>query len=76
LIPADRRRRLLDRYEGNIRSMNRESPTSFQPQITFGRLQEIDPRTRCCASAINAMSYAGQVPTTYNSTPAVQKKLP
>ena len=67
-----------DRYEGNLPfAQIVNPPTSFQPQITFGRLQEIDPANALLApSAINAMSYTGQVPTTYNFNAGIQKKLP
>jgi hypothetical protein len=67
-----------DRYEGNIpfdQIVN--PPTTFQPQITFGRLQEIDPATALLApSVMNGMSYSGEVPTTYNFNVGVQRKLP
>jgi len=67
-----------DRYEGNIpfdQIVN--PPTTFQPQITFGRLQEIDPANALLApSVMNAMNYSGEVPTTYNFNAGIQKKLP
>jgi hypothetical protein len=66
-----------DRYEGNIAFDEIVNPpTTFQPQITWGRLQEVDPSSALLApSALNAMNIPGQIPTTYNFNMGFQKKL-
>jgi hypothetical protein len=67
-----------DRYEGNIAFDEIVNPpTTFQPTITWGRLQEVDPSTALLApSALNALQLSGEIPTTYNFNMGFQKKLP
>jgi hypothetical protein len=67
-----------DRYEGNIAFDEIVNPpTTFQPQITFGRLQDVDPAAALLApSALNAMDVSGQIPTTFNFNVGFQKKMP
>ena len=67
-----------DRYEGNISfALISNPPTTFTPRIDFGRLQEIDPATRCWRRRTSTrQAVAGQVPTTYNFNAGFQKKLP
>ena len=67
-----------DRYEGNIAFDEIVNPpTTFQPTITWGRLQEVDPNNALLApSALNAMQLSGEIPTTYNFNMGFQKKLP
>ena len=67
-----------DRYEGNIAFDEIVNPpTTFQPTITWGRLQEVDPAAALLApSGLNAMNIPGQIPTTYNFNVGLQKKLP
>ncbi len=67
-----------DRYEGNIAFDEIVNPpTTFQPTITWGRLQEVDPTNALLApSALNAMQLSGEIPTTYNFNMGFQKKLP
>jgi hypothetical protein len=67
-----------DRYEGNI-SFDQivNPPNSITPRITWGRLQDVDPANALLAPFnLNALNYAGEVPTTYNFNVGVQKKLP
>src|SRR5699024_9881256 len=66
-----------DRYEGNI-SFDQivNPPTTFQPTITWGRLQDVDPANALLApSGLNAMNISGEVPTTYNFNVGFQKKF-
>ncbi len=67
-----------DRYEGNIAfDQIVNPPTSITPRITWGRLQDVDPANALLAPFnLNALNYAGEVPTTYNFNAGVQKKLP
>ena len=67
-----------DRYEGNIAfDQIVNPPKSITPRITWGRLQDVDPSNALLAPfGLNAMNYAGEVPTTYNFNLGVQKKLP
>jgi hypothetical protein len=67
-----------DRYEGNIAFDEIVNPpTTFQPRITYGRLQDVDPASALLApSALNAMSVSGEIPTTFNFNVGFQKKLP
>jgi carboxypeptidase family protein/TonB-dependent receptor-like protein len=67
-----------DRYEGNIAFDEIVNPpTTFQPTITWGRLQEVDPAAALLApSGLNAMNIPGEIPTTYNYNVGLQKKLP
>ncbi len=67
-----------DRYEGNIAFDEIVNPpTTFQPTITWGRLQDVDPSTALLApSALNAMQLSGNIPTTYSFNMGFQKKLP
>ncbi|MEO5823035.1 MAG: carboxypeptidase regulatory-like domain-containing protein [Vicinamibacteraceae bacterium] len=67
-----------DRYEGNIAFDEIVNPpTTFEPRITWGRLQEIDPASALLApSNLNAMQLAGNIPTTYSFNMGFQKKLP
>ena len=67
-----------DRYEGNIAFDEIVNPpTTFQPTITWGRLQDVDPNNALLApSALNAMQLSGEIPTTYNYNVGFQKKLP
>ena len=67
-----------DRYEGNIAfDQIVNPPNSITPRITWGRLQDVDPANALLAPFnLNAMNYAGEVPTTYNFNMGIQKKLP
>jgi len=67
-----------DRYQGNIAfDQIVNPPTSLTPRITFGRLQDVDPSNALLApSNLNALSFSGEVPTTYNFNLGFQKKLP
>jgi hypothetical protein len=67
-----------DRYEGNISfALISNPPTTFTPNINFGRLQDLDPATALLApSGLNAQAVTGEVPTTYNFNAGFQKKLP
>ena len=67
-----------DRYEGNISfALISNPPTTFTPNINFGRLQDIDPANALLGpSSLNAQAVSGEVPTTYNFNVGIQKKLP
>jgi hypothetical protein len=67
-----------DRYEGNIPfAQITNPPTTLAPRISYGLLQDLNPSAALLApSGLNAMSYAGQIPVTYNFNLGFQKKLP
>jgi hypothetical protein len=67
-----------DRYEGNISfALISNPPTTFTPNINFGRLQDLDPANALLApSGLNAQAASGEVPSTYNFNMGFQKKLP
>jgi hypothetical protein len=67
-----------DRYEGNIAFDEIVNPpTSFSPRISYGLLQDLNPSAALLApSGLNAESYEGQIPVTYNFNLGIQKKLP
>jgi hypothetical protein len=67
-----------DRYEGNIAFDEIVNPpTTFEPRITWGRLQDVDPANALLApSSLNALQLSGEIPTTYNFNVGFQKKLP
>jgi len=67
-----------DRYEGNIAFDEiANPPTTLQPQLTNGRLQDINAANALLAPFdLNAEAISGEVPTTYNFNAGFQKKLP
>jgi hypothetical protein len=67
-----------DRYEGNIAfDQIVNPPNTLSPRITYGRLQDVDPNNALLAPfTLNAMNYAGEIPTVYNYNIGLQKKLP
>ncbi|MDQ3010596.1 MAG: hypothetical protein M3X11_07830 [Acidobacteriota bacterium] len=67
-----------DRPQGNIVfDTVRNPPTTLQPTLNFGRLQDIDPRTTLLAPPnLEARDYVGKNPTVYSFNLGIQYKLP
>ncbi len=67
-----------DRPQGNIVfDTVRNPPTTLQPTLNFGRLQDIDPRATLLAPpALVASDPEGKLPTVYSFNLGVQYKLP
>jgi hypothetical protein len=67
-----------DRPQGNIVfDTVRNPPTTFQPTLNFGRLQDVDPRTALLAApGLEARDHEGKSPTVYSFNLGVQYKLP
>jgi len=67
-----------DRVQGNIAfDQITNPPTSFQPRLSYGLLQDINPASALVAPfTLLTLDYEGKVPTTYNFNVGFQKKLP
>lgn len=67
-----------DRPQGNIVfDTVRNPPTTFQPTLNFGRLQDVDPRSTLLAPPnLEARDRIGKNPTVYSFNLGVQYKLP
>jgi hypothetical protein len=67
-----------DRYEGNVAfDQIVNPPNTLIPRISYGRLQDVNPDAALLAPfSLNAMNYAGEIPSVYNYSLGFQKKLP